>query len=106
MAGHGVHLPVYGRLMRLLTAVLFASLALVACGDDEEPADTITAGETPEDLRNLWEPNMEADAELTVIETDAGPMYLTEDESFAFGTCAASDALEDKDPLTGYVCNP
>ena len=45
-AGHGVHLPVYGRLMRLLTAVLFASLALAACADDDGGGDDgLTAAE-------------------------------------------------------------
>lgn len=69
-------------------------------------ADAVLARETPADLRNLWEANMEPDAQLEVIETEAGPMYLHADKRFAFGTCDAHDALEDKDPMTSYVCNP
>ena len=95
--------------MRRLTAVLFASLALVACGDDgggDEARETITAGETPDDLRNLWESNMDPDTELVVVETEAGPMFVHEDDRFSFGTCDAKDALEETDPMMAYVCNP
>ena len=113
------------------TAVLFTlSLALMACGDDDEdqtvasstttteqdeqpdeteptePAQTILAEDTPADLLNLWESNMEPDTELRVIETDAGPVFVHEENRFAFGSCDATEASGLGDQLYSVVCNP